>query len=227
MPQQVVGKNGGKVWEGEYFAFGGVKVETGSLEQRLRFAGQYYDEETNNYYNYFRTYDPATGRYLESDPIGLNGGLNTYLYASANPLYFIDPMGFNSCSPWIPIGYGPDQFRYDEKTGKWSDWNLVFWLHERLKAGGALLTCDFERYRTTYYYQYVDKEQILERTCTDCEGNSYSERKSSIMRDDEGTVVREATETDSQHVVKNTPAYYWWQEHGPRARGLCVRYAPR
>ncbi len=44
-------------------------------------------------YNYFRTYDPSTGRYLESDPIGLNGGLNTYWYANQNPLYYYDPDG--------------------------------------------------------------------------------------------------------------------------------------
>ena len=44
-------------------------------------------------YNYFRTYDPSTGRYLESDPIGLAGGPNTYLYASASPVNRIDPLG--------------------------------------------------------------------------------------------------------------------------------------
>ena len=44
-------------------------------------------------YNYFRTYDPSTGRYMESDPIGLIGGLNTYGYVGANPLTNIDPLG--------------------------------------------------------------------------------------------------------------------------------------
>ncbi len=63
------------------------------FEFYLRFPGQYYDHETGLHYNYFRTYDPSTGRYLESDPIGLQGGLNTYLYVKANPLMFIDPQG--------------------------------------------------------------------------------------------------------------------------------------
>jgi RHS repeat-associated protein len=59
--------------------------------------GQYYDQETNNYYNYFRDYDPATGRYIQSDPIGLDGGLNTYTYVSNNPVIYIDQNGLCRC----------------------------------------------------------------------------------------------------------------------------------
>lgn len=58
-----------------------------------RFPGQYYDSETNTHYNYFRDYDPSTGRYIESDPIGLDGGINTYGYVEANPLSYVDPEG--------------------------------------------------------------------------------------------------------------------------------------
>ena len=61
----------------------------------LRFPGQYFDSETGKHYNYFRDYDPAIGRYVESDPIGLRGGVNSFAYAWARPLTLIDPLGLD------------------------------------------------------------------------------------------------------------------------------------
>lgn len=61
----------------------------------MRFPGQRYDATSGLVYNYFRDYDPSVGRYLQSDPIGLQGGVNTYLYAGASPTLWKDPFGLD------------------------------------------------------------------------------------------------------------------------------------
>ncbi|WP_235504169.1 MULTISPECIES: RHS repeat-associated core domain-containing protein [unclassified Acidovorax] len=64
----------------------------------LRFPGQYWDEETQTHYNFKRDYIPGVGRYVQSDPIGVKGGMNTLLYAKANTLKNSDPLGLFSIS---------------------------------------------------------------------------------------------------------------------------------
>jgi RHS repeat-associated protein len=81
-------------WKGRAF---GDTPPTGTVTVNLRFPGQYYDSETGLHYNWHRYYDPKIGRYITSDPIGLAGGLNTYLYANANPLRWTDPTGLMFC----------------------------------------------------------------------------------------------------------------------------------
>jgi len=82
------------VWEGVYKPFGEAEVNpNSSVVNNFRFPGQYYDTETGLHYNYFRYYDPSTGRYLTPDPIGIEGGINLYTYTSNNPVNLVDSLG--------------------------------------------------------------------------------------------------------------------------------------
>lgn len=65
----------------------------GVFNYNLRFPGQYFDRETGKHYNYMRDYDPTIGRYVESDPVGLKGGVNTYSYVNQAPIGLTDPYG--------------------------------------------------------------------------------------------------------------------------------------
>ena len=79
-----------------------------SFTYNLRFPGQYFDGETGLHYNYFRDYDPVTGRYAQSDPIGLLGGINTYAYAGGNPLDNSDSHGLYFTSVDAACRWRPD-----------------------------------------------------------------------------------------------------------------------
>ena len=115
-PKALTDEGGTRVWSATHTPFGQATVNEDPdgdgrvVVFNLRFPGQYYDGETGLHYNYFRYYDPETGRYITSDPIGLEGGPNTYLYAQANPLRYSDPLGLLSGKPEIPDWFPPPTF---------------------------------------------------------------------------------------------------------------------
>jgi len=139
----ITAADGHLLWRGELDAFGVLRAETGAAgSMPLRLAGQYADRETGLYYNVHRYYDPAQGRYLQADPLGLAAGLNMYAYTGNDPLNKTDPLGLNPepddgwagiVQPWL-FGtfvhsafarqvrlFGPGWGANDGRDGTWKD----------------------------------------------------------------------------------------------------------
>ena len=83
-PKQVTDTAAQLVWQSEASAFGETD-EQGEIAFAFRFPGQMEDGVTGYFYNYFRDYDASLGRYIQSDPIGLMGGVNTFVYVNSSP----------------------------------------------------------------------------------------------------------------------------------------------
>jgi len=125
-PVVITGYDGDVVWDWRNRDPFGNTAPVGSSTLPAyynRFPGQVADAETGLFYNYFRDYDPKTGRYIQSDPIGLEGGINTYAYVSGNPLSFTDPNGLQAFS--IPAPPLPAPGGYSPMSGRGSGANAM------------------------------------------------------------------------------------------------------
>ncbi|VAW35022.1 hypothetical protein MNBD_GAMMA01-2006 [hydrothermal vent metagenome] len=134
-PRKVTNNSGTVLWSWNSDAFGttlanqDVDNNGTDLEFNLRFPGQYFDKESGQHYNYFRDYEPGTGRYLESDPIGLRGGVNTFGYVFGNSINSFDPFGQEVIGRWIQKGW-PQVYDFNivwgdarRPDGWWKFWN--------------------------------------------------------------------------------------------------------
>jgi RHS repeat-associated protein len=97
-PRLVTSTAGQQRWRWDSAAFGDTVANEnpaglGTFTFGPKFPGQYVDKETGISFNYYRDYDPQTGRYIQSDPIGLKGGINSYAYVGSNPLSYVDSRG--------------------------------------------------------------------------------------------------------------------------------------
>ena len=95
IPREMTDIHGNLLWYGEYTAWGRLKKDERiykDAHQPFRLQNQYFDEETGLHYNFFRYYEPDTGRFINQDPIGLFGGDNLYSFGN-QVLDFIDPLG--------------------------------------------------------------------------------------------------------------------------------------
>jgi len=104
-PRVIVNASNQEVWRWDSAPFGDTSANeqpTGSLaafQFNLRFPGQQFDLESASHYNYFRDYEAGTGRYLQSDPIGLEGGLDAFSYVGGDPIASFDLEGFKKRGP--------------------------------------------------------------------------------------------------------------------------------
>jgi RHS repeat-associated protein len=117
-PEVITDTSKQQVWRGVLDPYHrGAPVIDNVGGYNLGFPGQYWDSESSLWYNGFRDYDPTLGRYLQSDPIGLAGGVNTYAYVGGSPLTGIDPLGLiNLNIDGVPISIhanpGPEATNY-------------------------------------------------------------------------------------------------------------------
>ncbi|QVN23351.1 RHS repeat-associated core domain-containing protein [Burkholderia pyrrocinia] len=140
-PQELSDGAGTLAWSAHYRAWGEAKeaiseaARKAGIRNPIRFAGQYFDAETGLHYNRHRYYDPATGRFISRDPIGLRGGFNVYQYGP-NPIGWIDPLGLTPCPGrrgafrqakrdlGIPLNQQPDKV-LNQKAGQMGQYNQV------------------------------------------------------------------------------------------------------
>ncbi|VEH88468.1 Cell wall-associated polypeptide CWBP200 [Neisseria animaloris] len=105
IPREMTDKGGNLLWFGDYYGWGKLKSETNinNAHQPFRLQNQYYDEETGLHYNLFRYYEPDVGRFVNQDPIKLQGGTNLYNYGF-NSARWVDSLGLLTQAELIDIG---------------------------------------------------------------------------------------------------------------------------
>ena len=187
-PHQLANPGATTAWHWDHDPFGNG-APTGSYAYYLRFPGQYYDGETGLHYNDFRDYDPSTGRYVQSDPIGIVGGLNTYTYAGENPLRFADKRGTQLDFEQI--------LDISQRVNKFKDlYNIT---HLEYKC--------FKQYEagSSYYYTSFLAYQNLPPEPLNTFGNNVSENFLKSCADI-GALVQELTQSPPSLALKNCAA---------------------
>jgi len=119
-PQKIMDGSSIVVWSADYQPFGEANITVSTVLSNFRLPGQYYDQETGLHYNYFRYYNPQTGRYVTTDPIGLAGGINLFAYVQNNPINIVDAFGL-----------------------EWTDWQEVIGTIEGTTAIGLKSTTSY------------------------------------------------------------------------------------
>ena len=174
-PRVVTDAVGNLRWRWLAEPFGTTAPETnpsglGAFTQPLRFPGQYADQESGLSYNYFRNYDSSIGRYNSSDPIGLNGGINTYAYVYENPLSFVDPLGLDVLVCFYAggvthVGFG------DGNSNDRATWGFYPKKHEPFGPGVVKPDTGHEKQECTVLPATPKQDECMQQCRSDREAN--------------------------------------------------------
>ena len=171
-PRYVTEPSGALRWMWESDPYGvAVPNETptaglAAFQYNLRFPGQVYDAETGLHQNGFRDYDPVTGKYAESDPIGLGGGVNSFGYVGARPTSLIDRLGL-----WSTRGHN---YFIEEMNKRY--WHLPSLLVNAIKTGSAEADSSYYQDAAHSYMHAMssDKLAVAQATAKYCDYVAYS-----------------------------------------------------
>ncbi len=197
---------GATLWEARLAPYGAAKIKSAGLELNLRFPGHYFDVATGLHYNRFRYYDPVLGRYLQSDPIGVGGGINVYAYP-ANPLVTVDVRGLTAGSggncPDDPAGCQNEDLNQEATAPVEKESTIT----ANAAAGKA-----FEKVGLAYLDGEQDdvEDQVSIRPYLD-DGTlaGYRVRLDALGRDDDGNVaLTDFKSSDTAGLTKNQTTGY-------------------
>lgn len=196
-PQLLVDAAQQVVWSVKQSPFGEVTVN-GDVEQPLRFPGQYADSETGYSYNYFRDYDPTLGRYIESDPIGLEAGVNTFGYVMGNPVLKMDLNGLlesDVIREWNNFGK-----HYPQLTANMSvrpSWAIMI---RGSNSNGYTFYTDRIYIRASYFYRVLNGQGI--------QPNSLGALKNGLVHESLHSYL--FREIGYGEYFSNEPSYHEW-----------------
>jgi RHS repeat-associated protein len=176
----------------------------GAFEFPLRFPGQYADKETNLHYNYFRDYDPGLGRYVQSDPIGLDGGLNLYVYVDSDPIGDVDPEGLQRAGRQRqPSGAG--------KAG--SQRRLApCWLYNILDCDGVVVYIGITNDPSRRQREHEARGKIKQYQCTACPFTFVEIRKFNTRAQCEAAEDLEIMRAMPIFNIRNNPLSNYWRQ---------------
>jgi RHS repeat-associated protein len=174
-PRKAIDSAGGLVWSGigDAFWLSGIN---GAIEMNIRFSGQYFDAESGLSYNWHRYYDAQSGRYVQSDPIGLKGGTNTYAYVGGQPTRYTDPLGlYTEVIVWSGVGKWESQFGHisTNLNGQSYSWGPGGWDKQYPSAADYAARQQQFRDGRGYVLNLTPQEEAAFKKCLDAHGGGY------------------------------------------------------